>query len=688
LSAAYDPANGQVYVSLYSGSVALVDGLTITGRLKIGSYPVATLFDPDNGFVYTMNMNSANVSVINGSKVIANVNTGLEPLAAAYDPGNGYVYVADFGSSNISIINGTGIIATLPTGDAPQGIAYDALDGDMYVPASSGNLTVINGTRVVGSVPTDCFGATYDSADGFVYGFSQSGDAVLVAGLTIIDEFRDGGVLGPSSAFAAAFDNMNGNIYLPDEHGSGVAVIHGSSVLTEIPYSAGTEWGPSYTAYDDGNGYVYVVGPGAPPIYWATDAGVINATHLTRTYTVGNAPDAITYDRANGNVYILNGGSDNISVLATNSSYAVAFRESGLANETTWSVNSSTDNQLSDRPSTVFFLSNGSDTYSVGPVPGYTVSPDFGSFEVKGLGVVINLTFTRVDYEVSFLAVGLPPNTSWSIDLNGTQRFSISDVITFQEPNGSYAYSVEGSGGFGPRPPSGIATIDGQEANITIRFYVLTYFVNFTESGLPMATNWSVDLNGTRQEASSETISFEEANGSYGFDVMPLPDGYVARPASGVVAVTGEDLTLKIAFTSQVGYSWTVTFSESGLAAGSSWSVSLAGDNREAGSVSIVFSSIPNGSYMFTVGTVAGYAASPSSGTMTVAGKNATEHIMFSVVPGDGVRTGSLGLGEAWAVGVGLVIVVGAAGTIAIWLRRRRVVADREDEHSGSRSGR
>jgi hypothetical protein len=76
---------------------------------------------------------------------------------------------------------------------------------------------------------------------------------------------------------------------------------------------------------------------------------------------------------------------------------------------------------------------------------------------------------------------------------------------------------------------------------------------------------------------------------------------------------------------------YVVSFSESGLPSGTSWNVTFNGTKSSSSSSTITFTGVKNGSYSFTVGSVPGYVASPSSGTVTVNGTNASVQITFTV---------------------------------------------------------
>jgi hypothetical protein len=79
----------------------------------------------------------------------------------------------------------------------------------------------------------------------------------------------------------------------------------------------------------------------------------------------------------------------------------------------------------------------------------------------------------------------------------------------------------------------------------------------------------------------------------------------------------------------------TLTFTESGLPAGTSWSVMLTAGSQSATSTgtSIAFSLAP-GAYSYQIGMVAGYAASPASGSALLANASGRVTISFSARPG------------------------------------------------------
>ena len=199
-----------------------------------------------------------------------------------------------------------------------------------------------------------------------------------------------------------------------------------------------------------------------------------------------------------------------------------------------------------------------------------------------------------------------------------------------------------------------------------------TFATTFTESGLPAATNWSVTLNGTTKSSSTSTIQFSEPDGSYRYSVAPI-SGYIASPSSGTDTVNGTAVHQAITFSPPSQYP--VTFSESGLAAETSWSVTLNGSSLSSITTTIAFSE-PNYTYSFTIGTVSGYRSNVTSGSIKVSGSPEIVLVSFTLTSSGGNGGGSSssfgGLSTMdWAI-IGAVVVIVVAAGVAFGMRGRR----------------
>jgi hypothetical protein len=180
---------------------------------------------------------------------------------------------------------------------------------------------------------------------------------------------------------------------------------------------------------------------------------------------------------------------------------------------------------------------------------------------------------------------------------------------------------------FGVLFASGLVKLGGGSKVTTCSTKSGSVPVTFSASGLPAGTMWSVTLNGTTRNSSTSTIAFAEPPGSYSFKVMAA--GYAASPATGTVTPCSATVVESVAFTSTQAGEFPVVFTETGLAVGTNWSVTLAGRAQSSTSTSITFSE-PNGTYGFSVMPVTGYSAVPASGTVVVEGAAASRAIAFS----------------------------------------------------------
>ncbi|XHH09006.1 MAG: PQQ-binding-like beta-propeller repeat protein [Candidatus Bathyarchaeia archaeon] len=77
----------------------------------------------------------------------------------------------------------------------------------------------------------------------------------------------------------------------------------------------------------------------------------------------------------------------------------------------------------------------------------------------------------------------------------------------------------------------------------------------------------------------------------------------------------------------------TVTFTESGLPSGTSWTVTLDGITKTSNDNSIDFTDIAYGTYDYTINTPTGYIASVTSGSITVNGAETQQTVTLSAIP-------------------------------------------------------
>ena len=323
----------------------------------------------------------------------------------------------------------------------------------------------------------------------------------------------------------------------------------------------------------------------------------------------------------------------NISVAPTN--YSVDFSESGLPTGTTWYVNITGHDSGPITSSTyTLSLSNGTYSYTIATSDKtYEPSAYPGSFTVNGKSLSEPITFSEVTYSVTFTESGLPTGSTWYVNLsNGMKSGAITGTsYSFSLTNGSYTYTIATSDKtYEPSASSGTLTVNGKLVSESIKFSKV-FTVTFSESNLLTGTVWYVNLsNGMKSgPITGTTYSFSLTNGSYTYTITTSDKIYEPLLSSGSLTVNGVSASKSVSF-SEVKY--TVTFTESGLSSGTSWSVTFNGTTLSSTTNTITFS-LPNGTYSYSIGKISGYNISSSSGTLTVNGKNVTLSITFSSVP-------------------------------------------------------
>ncbi len=615
----YDPANGDVYVANGGSDNVTVINATqgeVVVSISVGAYPDGIAYDAANGNIYEVNDVSDNVSVICGATnaVIATVPVGAAPYGVAYDGANGYIYVADNGSNNVTVINGTSneVLAQIPVGGGPHGIAYDPANGDLYVANwLTNNVTVINGTTE-----------------------SVAGSVAMGPGDLNLD--------------GVAYDGTTGDVYVTnaiDGGDQGVAVVNGTPgrLVGWIPVGAG----PVGIASDAANGYLYVAN-------WdSNDLSVIETATETvvGSLPAGSEPIAVGYDSTNHFLYVADEASDAVSVL-TPSVYPVTFAENGLPLGSEWYVNvSGQPSRNATGSSVTMYLLNGSYPYSIGCANASWAAPN-GSFLVSGNPVDIQVAFHLVTYPVTVYESGLPDRAlateGWSAEVGGRVQSTKSNTSTVLSlPNGSYDYLV-----FGPSGYVVTAASTGNCTAIEPRTVIVcggpsevhasfakgrTAVLTFAAKELAKNQEWCVEVEQLALCSSAESIRspFLTA-GSYTFSVVsPLTGQNVTGKigettlvfSDGVIQTIVLQKNTKVDLTFR--YAYAVIFTERGLPAGITWSVTVAGVTVSNLSGDPIHFSLTNGTHSYHIGAEAGFKGTGLPARAAIRGEPSSVAVTF-----------------------------------------------------------
>lgn len=374
----------------------------------------------------------------------------------------------------------------------------------------------------------------------------------------------------------------------------------------------------------------------------------------------------------------VSGATTNVTTSTTTTEYLVTFNEMGIGNETTWYITianmptmSSTayydmSNASLNVTSMSVFLPNGKYNYTAASQNLiYAPVNVTSNFTVASKPLNISVEYYLVTYNVTITETGLPSGTMWSLNLsNGTNYTSTSTSLTFKAPNGTYDYSLYTSAS-NYIAVSGNFTVSGAPLTKTVTFDY-SYVVTFTETGLPSGTSWSVTVNGTKLSTTTTSISVREINGTYSYTVSGLPGYSLTSSYSGSFTVKGAAVSISLTF-KQVVY--TVTFTETGLPSGTTWSLTLAnGTVLTSSNTSISFTE-PNGTYSYTLNTTnSNYKANSTSGSFTVSGSAVSETVGFHSTAKPAAPNNTL---LYVAIGV-IVAVVVIAAAVGLMMRRKK----------------
>ena len=377
--------------------------------------------------------------------------------------------------------------------------------------------------------------------------------------------------------------------------------------------------------------------------------------------------------------------------------YTVTFTETGLPNGTTWSVHVAyvgcgcqgvRKTVSADVPTITIPVTNGTYHYSVLRVQGYYVNmTPRGTFNVSGANVTgPSFTFyPLIPFVVEFTETGLPHLTTWSVSVKGNghgQERALEDQtatsygtsLNFTLPNGTYHYTVANVPGsfFVNNSEKGKFVVNGASLPpIPVTFTTPPLFsVTFSESGLPLGTNWSVRISGfagvkIQQVLSSTTgaLTFELPNGTYTYVVAQVLGFNVGSSVSGGFSVAGAPVAFNVSFVPVApGAFYAVGFEEQGLANGTHWWVTVIlthtfGHSRkeiQSGNTSTLFFLLPNGTYRYLVHGVRGYVLSHGgSGTFSILGSAPSVNLVtYTVIPTYTATFNETGLanGTSWSL--------------------------------------
>lgn len=670
IALAADPTNHSVFVSLNNGTILVLNDST-GGILAtiLGPHAGAMLYDPVNGLVYA---GGGRIAINATSYAVTSLSGVPESSSLALDTANDRLFLADALDGKLSVLNGSTNQAianlTLSYVAEPYEVAYDPVGGDVYAAdLQGGNVGVVSGRNDT-QLTTITDGGNYagsvavDPVSGLVF-FGSSGyhDVVGVingSNRSYIGSFPVG--LAPDGM---AFDASSGEVLVAQAADNNLTVVNGTTgaKIATLPYGAQ----PQGVAYDPVDERIWVAN-GAGNNLSVLDArtgGVVGSVPMGN----GSLPIAVTVDPANGQVFVADFGSSNVTIVNGSNDSPIAVLPTGAqprglaydaSNEcvyvtsagasTLTVINASTDREAT--PVQLTYVGSYGIAYnpgnrslyvgaqsglvvvngSAGSVVGEIALPEYypavsvavdpvndriftadGSNDSGRDVAVVNGTTNTVVTAVSL------PNGPWA---DGVSVDPQSGLAYVEARNGSEIYVVNGSGSvvgwFDVAPDTIAAAWDpsngflfatsSRNASISIlsTLPAAYYNVTVTESGLPPGFYWWANVAGDNRSApAGGSLEFSETAGTYAL----AAGGNYGWACSGIpdLNVTDSPLEVQVACSFRNG---PVTVSESGLPSRTTWWANLDGTNETGPTGTPIVFTITPGVYVLTAGGPSGWS--------------------------------------------------------------------------------
>lgn len=495
-----------------------------------------------------------------------------------------------------------------------------------------------------GSPSTDGSGTTGIASQAVWYNSPQSGDGSQGGVSSIFSEpnwqvsspmansaiISNSSITGVSSGRGVpdvAADGANMSIYITTSSGSGYQTLWGTSVAS--PLMAGL-----ITTIDfyigSNEGFIN-------PLIYKLGQEQANGSFSTNPpfYFIYNGSNG-DFSSANGYSLVVGWGTINAYnfVLAQQgsnvpSSYTVTFTENGLSSGTSWSVTFNGNSQSSTTSSISYSgIVNGSYSFTIGSISGYTVNPSSGTLTVNGANVNQAITFSAVTSTTSSAIYSEVNSSSISTyTLPEAEEFtvgSVSETINFVKlylsGSGTIAFSI-GSSLWGSNILS--------NTTINVNGNQLWYNTSIPSTNLAGSTNYYLNVyqvSGNVQWGYTSTPSSNSKNYVqdywYSSGTLTNDNSYPDIYAIGYSSAGGNQAAPR---------EYSIIFSETGLNLGSTWAVSLNNQKISSTNSSVIFYEI-NGTYDFSVSSPQGYTSSPATGSVSVSGSNMAVSISFSKI--------------------------------------------------------
>ncbi|MCL5437557.1 MAG: PEGA domain-containing protein, partial [Candidatus Thermoplasmatota archaeon] len=198
-----------------------------------------------------------------------------------------------------------------------------------------------------------------------------------------------------------------------------------SVAFTETGLPSGTEW---FVNLSNGQSF-------------NSSATTITFNEVNGTYSFSIATTNKSWS-SGGSSFTVNGSSASQSVTFTEVTFSVTLTEYGLPSGTSWSVTLNGKTASYSTASAVFVLQNGTYTFTIGNVSGYSVSPSTLIMTVDGASVSKSISFSIIS---GYLTGSVNPSTA-TVSVDGTAIAVLDGQFNVTLSPGTYEVAATHSG--------------------------------------------------------------------------------------------------------------------------------------------------------------------------------------------------------------------------------------------------
>jgi hypothetical protein len=355
----------------------------------------------------------------------------------------------------------------------------------------------------------------------------------------------------------------------------------------------------------------------------------------------------------------------NVSVAVTFSSstpsgyYFLNFTEVGLTDlspGTQWYVTLNGSTGSSTTNTVTFSVLNGTYSYIVGNLTGYTSSPSSGTLTVSGSSIVQTVKFSpAVTTPPVWAFVGAYANYGAAFVYKGnTSRGNLTmQVVAVNLSNDTVELRITSQNPFSGVTNNSTEYINWNYFNIWLGRGLISQLNNGT---IPMGPNVSVGTSIKVSTPAGIFLTDRVSFSSNGQDSIFYFDMYSGILVAIYQTNTTGSSTANITSTNipegntSLSY-YAVTFAETGLSAGSTWYVNLSNGQTFSSTTGTISFSEPNGIYSYTIATSDKTSEPvPSSGSFKVDSSAASESVSFLKLYTVAFTESGLPSGTSWSV--------------------------------------